>query len=358
MPKLKNKNLDNYYSKLSNKLSEINQFITYPNPCVGAVIVSDKHVSVAYTGKHGTPHAEYKLLKKKTNFLNGKLFTSLEPCSHKGKNPPCTNIIIKKKIKKIITNSKDEDQRVKGQTKKILKKNNVKIIYKNNPSRSSIIHNYSKKNKLPYVIGKIAISKDGYSKHKNKRLFTSKLALKYAHLLRYQSDSILIGRKTLNDDNPKLNSRINGLEKKLAKFIINPKLNISPKILINRFLRGSYIIHCNKNLKINNSYKKKFKLIYFDFSRPNVSLRILQLINQMGYNKLLIEGGLSTLKSFIYSNLLNELKIIKSNTKFGNKGQIPIGKIANTKKMKLDATISLEDDIILNYKSSNVYRNN
>ena len=64
-------------------------------------------------------------------------------------------------------------------------------------------------------MAKIASSNDFYSKHKFKRLFTSTSALKFAHLLRYQSDSILVGKNTINHDNPSLNCRLNGIKKKL-----------------------------------------------------------------------------------------------------------------------------------------------
>ena len=99
MPKLKN-NLDNYFLNLSNKLSEINQFETFPNPCVGAVLVNKNKIETSYTGKKGSPHAEYQLLKNKNNLAKSLLYTSLEPCCHKGKNPACVDIIIKKKNKK------------------------------------------------------------------------------------------------------------------------------------------------------------------------------------------------------------------------------------------------------------------
>merc|ERR1711991_326607 len=93
-------NLDNYFLNLSNKLSEINQFETFPNPCVGAVLVNKNKIETSYTGKKGSPHAEYQLLKNKNNLAKSLLYTSLEPCCHKGKNPACVDIIIKKKNKK------------------------------------------------------------------------------------------------------------------------------------------------------------------------------------------------------------------------------------------------------------------
>mgnify|MGYP005758072495 CR=1 FL=1 len=67
MGKAKSKELNKYFLNLSNKLSEINQFVTFPNPCVGAVLVCKNNISTSYTGIDGSPHAEYKLLKDRKN---------------------------------------------------------------------------------------------------------------------------------------------------------------------------------------------------------------------------------------------------------------------------------------------------
>ncbi len=358
MPKLKSSNLHSYFLKLSNKLSEINQFTTFPNPSVGAVLFSKNNISTSCTGKNGSPHAEYKLLKSMKNIKNGYLYTSLEPCCHKGKNPPCTDIIINKKIKKIFTSNKDFDPRVINQTIKILKKNKIRIFYRKLINKPSLIHNFSTINKIPYVVAKIAISNDGYTKHKLKRLFTSSQALKFAHLKRYQSDSILIGKNTLNDDNPRLDPRVNGLNKKIAKFIINPKLDFNSAVLKNKYLKNSYVFHGSQNLKKIKKFSKNFKLVYFDFKKNLSSFEILSKIYRLGYKKLLIEGGLNTLQRFIQSNLINELNIVKNKQNFGNRGAVKGNKIINFKNLILDETITLEDDSILIYKPRYVYRNN
>jgi len=358
MPKIKNKKKDTYFLKLSNKLSEINQFLTYPNPCVGAVLVSKNKNRIAFTGKGGSPHAEYKLLKNEKNIQNGKLYTSLEPCSHRGKNPSCVEIIIKKGINTIFTSCRDFDKRVLENTEKILKNKGVKIYYYNKICEASSNHNFSCKNRIPYVSAKIAISNDYYTKHKFKRLFTSNEALKFAHLKRYQADSILIGKNTLNDDNPKLNCRINGIEKNICKFLINPNLDIKSYIFKNNFLTNSYIFHDSKDLKKIKKANKNFRLIYFNFNQLHASLKILKKIYELGYKKLLIEGGANTLQRFMDANLVNELNIVKNKQYFTKHGLKSLSKIIKPKKMSLIETILLEDDSILIYKAKNVYRYN
>ncbi len=357
MPKLKN-NLDNYFLNLSNKLSEINQFETFPNPCVGAVLVNKNKIETSYTGKKGSPHAEYQLLKNKNKLAKSLLYTSLEPCCHKGKNPACVDIIIKKNIKKIYTNSKDFDDRVKGKTKKIFNQKKIKIIYKKNSSSSSLFHNISCKRKMPYVVSKIAISKDGFTKHKKKKLFTSINALKFAHLQRYKSDSILIGQKTLNDDNPRLNSRIDGIKKNIKIFIINRRLKINPKILKNLYLKNAYIFHDCKDTNKIKKFNKFFKLININFNNTNVCLSILKKVYQLGYKKILIEGGIYTLKGFLNAKLINELYIVKNKQFFKKHGSLKADKFINSLKIIPDEIISLEDDTILKYKPKYVYRDN
>ena len=202
------------------------------------------------------------------------------------------------------------------------------------------------------------MSKDGFTKHKKKKIFTSVNALKFAHLQRYKSDSILIGQKTLNDDNPKLNSRIDGIEKKIKIFIINRHLKINPKILKNFYLKNAYIFHDCKDISKIKKFNKFFKLININFSKKDICLTILRNVYQQGYKKILIEGGIYTLKSFLNAQLVNELYIVKNKHFFKKHGLLKASKFINSLKIMPDEIISLEDDTILKYKPKYVYRDN
>ena len=217
-------------------LADINKGLTGINPSVGCVVVKDKKIiSYGNTNIKGRPHAETITLNKNKKNNNGSyVYLTLEPCSHYGKTPPCTNALIKSKVKKVIFSQIDPDKRSKGRAKKILNKKNIKVHYgllKNEVKNFYKDYNYSKKKKLPYVIGKIACSAD-YFIFKNNTKITYNHSRKVSHLLRYQNQGILTSYKTINNDNPKLTCRLNGLE------------NFSPiKIVL------------DKNLKINmNSY--------------------------------------------------------------------------------------------------------
>ena len=116
------------YIKLAIEKAKNNLGNTGDNPSVGCLVVKNNSViSSATTSKNGRPHAEYLALSKKKNFSNANLYVSLEPCSHYGKTPPCTNIISKKKIKKVIFPFVDKNPITKKKSFLIFKKKKLKF---------------------------------------------------------------------------------------------------------------------------------------------------------------------------------------------------------------------------------------
>ena len=100
---------------------------TYPNPLVGCVIVYENKIigegsHQAYGGKHAEVNA-INSVNDKNLLKDSTLYVNLEPCNHYGKTPPCTNLIIKKKIKEVFYSVEDIDKKVKGKSLKILESN-------------------------------------------------------------------------------------------------------------------------------------------------------------------------------------------------------------------------------------------
>ena len=113
-----------FFSKLAFNIAEINLGRTKTNPSVGCVIVKDGSViSSGVTSLNGRPHAEFNALSKKLDFKGSTLYVTLEPCSHYGLTPPCTNIIKNKKIKDVYYCYDDPDLRSHRRAKKTLSKN-------------------------------------------------------------------------------------------------------------------------------------------------------------------------------------------------------------------------------------------
>ncbi len=219
------KNSINDLIKSAFELAKINLGSTGKNPSVGCIIERNGTVlSSGFTSIGGRPHAEFNALnKKKINFKGANAYITLEPCSHYGKTPPCTNIIKNKKIKKVFFSINDLDERSKNLSKKILFKDK---IY----SKKNILRNYGndfyksyildKENRIPLIDGKIAISKDFFTKDKKKKFITNEISRKTGQLLRSRYDCLITTSNTINDDNSIMDVRINGLEEKSPALVI------------------------------------------------------------------------------------------------------------------------------------------
>ena len=156
---------DKSYMKLAINLARARKGLTGKNPSVGCVIVkNDNILSIGQTGYNGRPHAETNAINNSFQNLSGsKMYVTLEPCNHYGKTPPCTKNIIKNKISEVYYSIDDIDLKVKGKSYSILKKNNINVkkgLLKKESLNLYKSYYLNRKKKLPYVIGKIALSKD------------------------------------------------------------------------------------------------------------------------------------------------------------------------------------------------------
>ena len=119
---------DKFYLRLALNLAKQHKGLTGENPSVGCVIVkNNKIISLSKTSINGRPHAEANAIRlaNKNDLKGSTIYVTLEPCTHYGKTPPCTDLIIKKKISKIVYGSNDIDERTANKLKKVLKNHNI-----------------------------------------------------------------------------------------------------------------------------------------------------------------------------------------------------------------------------------------
>ncbi|WP_415301117.1 bifunctional diaminohydroxyphosphoribosylaminopyrimidine deaminase/5-amino-6-(5-phosphoribosylamino)uracil reductase RibD [Candidatus Pelagibacter sp. Uisw_134_02] len=314
---------DKTYMELALNLARARHGHTGINPSVGCVIVkNDKIISIGQTNYNGRPHAEYNaIINSDENLTDSKMYVTLEPCNHYGKTPPCTNLIIKKKIKEVIYSIDDIDKKVKGKSFKILKSKNIivkKGLLKKDVGNFYLTYFFNRKNKLPFVTGKIATSKNNVIYNNKSKRITDKHSDKLTHFLRYKNDAIMISYKTLNKDNPKLNCRLSGLEKFSPKRIIldnNLNTKIDSYIFNTADKENTIIFYNNANKhKITLFKKKGIKLIkskltkikYFDLKI------VLKKLYRIGIRNILVEGGNGLSGSFLKNKLLNQFYLFKS----------------------------------------------
>ena len=314
---------DKKYMSLALTLASARHGLTGENPSVGCIIVkNDEIISIGQTGYNGRPHAEYSAIKNSSEILDGStMYVTLEPCNHYGKTPPCTKEIIKNKIKEIIYSVEDVDKKVKGKSFKILKSKNI-IVKKGLLSKE--INNFyepyffNRKNKIPYVTGKIAVSKNNLIYSKGTKRITNIYSDKLTHFLRYKNDSLMISYKTLNENNPRLDCRIEGLHKFSPKrIILDNKLDMNTKSYIFRTANkvNTIIFYKNAEMKKILIFKKKgIQLIKSNLIKNgNFDIKlILKKLYILGCRNLLVEGGNNLSKSIIKKKLFNQFYLFKS----------------------------------------------
>jgi len=327
---------DHRFMKLAINLAKVNLNLTGLNPSVGCVIVKNgKIISHGQTGLKGRPHAEYSAIKNcKKNLKCSTMYVSMEPCTHYGKTPPCTDLIIKSKIKKLFYAIEDIDKRTSKKSFSLLKSKNV--IVKKNLLKKDALKIYKeyflhKKNKKPIVTGKIALSKNEFI-YSKKGYISNIHSRNFSHLLRYKNDAILISSVTLNKDNPQLTCRISGLYKcSPIIFILDKDLKINKNsfIIKNPKRCKTFIFYANSNIKKIKFLKSKgIKLIKSKLDNNNINLNyVINFAYKNDVGSIIVEGGKDLTQSFISKKLFNEFYLFQSDKKIGKKGNINISKL-------------------------------
>ena len=338
-----------FFSNLAFNLAEKNLGKTNKNPSVGCVIVKNNSViSSGTTSYNGRPHAEYNALNKNINFKNSNMYVTLEPCTHFGLTPPCTNIIKRKKIKNVFYSFNDPDLRTYKKADKILK--NVKKVKKIDIRFKNFYKSYylNKVKNFPLIDAKIAVSKDFYSIDKKNKWITNFRSRQVAHLIRSKYDCIVSTSYSINKDNSLLNCRIDGLNKNKPDLIIidrHLKLKKELRLLNSSKQRKIYIFTLSNNKKkIYFLKKKKIKIIKIKRLENKIDFEnLFKAIMKIGKGRVLIESGLVFLKKLFKYKLINNLYLFKSN-KFLNHNGYNNQSIKFIKKLKNKNKINVNLD--------------
>jgi diaminohydroxyphosphoribosylaminopyrimidine deaminase/5-amino-6-(5-phosphoribosylamino)uracil reductase len=220
-----------YYMSLAIRQARRAEGRTSPNPLVGALVVKNGQVIArGYHKKAGLPHAEVVAISLAGKQAQGAtLYVTLEPCSHFGQTPPCTDMIIKSGVKEVIIGMLDPNPLNNGKGIRLLRKQGIKVEVgfledKLRQMNESFIKYITQK--TPYITVKVGQSLDGkiatYRGHS--RWITSDRAREYVHRIRDKFDAIMVGVNTILRDNPRLEAL--SLSKRLTKIIVDSHLSI------------------------------------------------------------------------------------------------------------------------------------
>ena len=348
------------YIRLAYEQALINLGSTGNNPSVGCIVVKNNSViSSGYTSLSGRPHAENNALVKKIDYKNSEIYVTLEPCSHYGKTPPCTDKIINQKIKRVIYPTTDVDPRSKQRAEKKLKKKSIsvkKFILRKFANSFYQSYFLQSSKKLPYIDGKLALSKDFFSINRKEKWITNIKSRKIGNFLRSKYDSLLTTSKTINNDNPLLDCRIEGLEKKTPDLIIIDRFfDIKKNSKIFKIDNRKIYIFTKKNNISKEIFLKKrgVKIIKFLQNEDDFfDLRkLFYAIKKLGFNRILVESGITFLNQVLQFNMIKNIYLFKSSVNLGSNGRNNLNPIL-IKKFK----ISKKNKVKINLNQDSLYR--
>ncbi|MBI2598496.1 MAG: bifunctional diaminohydroxyphosphoribosylaminopyrimidine deaminase/5-amino-6-(5-phosphoribosylamino)uracil reductase RibD [Candidatus Diapherotrites archaeon] len=289
------------------KLAEKGRPFVSPNPMVGAVVEKNgKIIACGFHARFGREHAETIALKRAGKAAKGaQLFVNLEPCCHLGKQPPCTQAIIKAGIKKVVVATIDPNPLINGKGVKELKKHGIVVktgvLEKEAQELNEKFFKY-KKTGLPFVLVKNAISANRVLAGKK---ISGKKSIQKVHLLRSEFDAILAGANTVIKDNPKLTARFKGTRNTLRMIVDSrAKIPIDSKVFDKK---APTIIVCTKKAKKNRVKKivqKGAGILIAKEKNGKVDLKNMLLqLGKSGVSSVLVEGGAQITKSFLKEKL-------------------------------------------------------
>ncbi len=276
---------------------------TAPNPMVGCVIIHNNSIiSEGFTSAYGGNHAEVNAInavKHKSLLKEASLYVTLEPCSHFGKTPPCSDLIIKHNIPNVIIGCIDNNPKVAGKGIAKLKAAGCNVIVgvlenecKQLHKRFFTFHN----KKRPFIILKWAETIDGFiapkaKKENNPVWITNVFSRQFVHKWRAEEQAILVGTNTVKQDNPSLTTR-HWKGKNPIRVVIDKAFKLP------------------KDYKVFDTSAETIVISEdtIDFNTP-IAQQICNVLYKKNINSIIIEGGSQTLQTFINENLWDEARV-------------------------------------------------
>jgi len=362
---------DHRFMQLALALGRRGQGRTWPNPAVGAVVVKDGIiVGRGWTQPGGRPHAEPEALKRAGEAARGAtLYVTLEPCSHFGKSPPCADAIIAAGIARVVSAVEDPNPEVGGQGHARLRAAGIAVevgLCAEEAAHDHAGHFLRVREKRPHVVLKLAVSADDKIAAAGHRTvsITGETAKARVHLLRAQSDAILVGIGTVLADDPMLTVRLPGLEAQ------------SPvRVVLDRALRlpgTSKLVHSARQtplwvmtsdlseapaaMKLGAAGAQVVRVPVTNAPPPGLDLKsVLNALAERGITRLMVEGGSRVASSFLSAGLVDEIWLLRGPAAIGMDGipaldTQPLSVITQSPRWRARATEALDKDTLTIYE--------
>lgn len=297
-----------------------------PNPMVGAILVfQGKIIGEGYHEGFGKPHAEVNAINNaifqghESLLPRSTLYVTLEPCSHYGKTPPCADLIIQKKIPRVVIGNTDPNPEVNGNGIKKLGEAGVQVeLIEDENCRKAVFtlikpFAINQSEHRPYVILKWAETADGYigSGNTDRLMISNEFSNRLVHKWRSEESAIIVGRNTALHDDPTLTNRY-WPGKNPLRMVIDPELTLPAHLKLFNGEAPLTIFNYKRSGELNAAVR------YVQLGKDLPITR--QVMDHLYLNKipsLIVEGGARLLQSFIEAGTWDEIRIIKSSVKNG-----------------------------------------
>lgn len=300
---------------------------THPNPRVGAVIVTNGVVvGKGWHERAGEAHAEIHALEEAGHKARGgTLYVTLEPCSAKGRTPPCTDAILRAGVWRVVYASSDPNPKMTGGGK-LLAAHNVEVtggVLRAEADKLNIPFFHYIRTGRPYVIAKGAISLDGKlaTYRHDSQWISGEQSRRHAHGLRAEADAILIGAGTLEHDNPSLTVRDAKVKGDVPMRVViameTPRFFPECKLLNDEAPTRIYV-------RTANDETLKWRDAGIQIGRAPNLITILKHLAQDGCLNILLEGGGGLHASFFESQLTDELVLYQAPILIGGSSAVSL----------------------------------
>jgi len=306
-----------------------------PNPRVGAVLVKcGRVVAAGYHSRFGGPHAEARVLAKAgPDARGGTLYVSLEPCSTRGKTPPCTGEIIAAGVRRVVIGCRDRNPANRGRAAGILRRAGIKVTVgvREEEARKMNRDFFTwVAERRPYTTLKLALSLDGRiaTRTGDSRWISSPPSREFGHYLRSISDAVLVGANTVIRDDPLLTARMGSSHPDLKRVVLEgrTRLPLSSRVLTGRGGGGVILATASPPPKSRTRQleSRGVTLVVLPSRSGRVNLKpLFRRLAGMGIMRLLAEGGGETAASLLAAGLVDEVHLFFAPVIIGGRDAVP-----------------------------------
>ena len=339
---------------------------TWPNPAVGAVVVKNGVIlGRGWTQPGGRPHAETQALKQAGRAARGAtLYVTLEPCSHHGKTPPCTDAIIRAGIARVISAMDDPNPEVAGQGLAKLRDRKIAIesgLGAEAAKRAHIGHITRMTQGRPNVMLKLALSADGKIGAAGRQpvAITGSEARERVFQMRAMNDAILVGMGTVLSDDPALTCRLPGMmERSPVRILLDARLRvpISTGVVGTAHDAPTWIFGDTKASAMGEEVLRAKGVEVFRVESEDGRLdlsAVLKVLVERGITRLMVEGGSTVAASFVKADLVDEAALFRAPKQIGPHGIDALDKMpltALTSRLKRVTTEQVGADTLELYE--------